>query len=126
MQKRTIDKGFTVHGGRRAGCVFPVAERWAVRRFDARVLAHTKVIGGGETASVTFKPSLLKPGKAHVFFCSFPGHSTIMHGTVTLTKSQTASVRMGPGRNVVHLAGHRPWQVAPRAHHPGVANTFLR
>ncbi|HKZ09485.1 MAG TPA: azurin [Rhodanobacteraceae bacterium] len=54
---------------------------------DTRVLAHTKVIGGGETASVTFKPSLLKPGNSYVFFCSFPGHSTIMHGMVTLTKN---------------------------------------
>jgi azurin len=57
-----------------------------VKPGDTRVIAHTKVIGGGETASVTFKPSLLKQGTPYVFFCSFPGHSTIMHGTVTLTK----------------------------------------
>lgn len=52
---------------------------------DTRVIAHTKVIGGGETAEVSFKPSALKPGTQYVFFCSFPGHSAIMHGTVTLT-----------------------------------------
>lgn len=52
---------------------------------DARVIAHTKVIGGGQTTSVTFKPSALKPGTSYVFFCSFPGHATVMHGTVTLT-----------------------------------------
>lgn len=53
---------------------------------DTRVLAHTKVIGGGESTSVTFKPALLKAGTDYVFFCSFPGHSAVMHGTVTLTK----------------------------------------
>jgi azurin len=58
-----------------------------VKPGDTRVIAHTKVIGGGETASVTFKPSLLKQGTPYVFFCSFPGHSTIMHGTVTLTRT---------------------------------------
>lgn len=52
---------------------------------DARVIAHTKVIGGGQTTSVTFKPSALKPGTSYVFFCSFPGHAAVMHGTVTLT-----------------------------------------
>lgn len=52
---------------------------------DSRVIAHTKVIGGGETASVSFRPALLKKGTDYVFFCSFPGHSTIMHGTITLT-----------------------------------------
>lgn len=51
---------------------------------DPRVIAHTKVIGGGETTSVSFKPSALKPGTNYVFFCSFPGHSALMHGTVTL------------------------------------------
>lgn len=53
---------------------------------DKRVLAATKVIGGGESTQVSFKPSLLKAGTPYVFFCSFPGHSTVMHGTVTLTK----------------------------------------
>lgn len=52
---------------------------------DSRVIAHTKIIGGGETANVSFKPSQLKPGTSYVFFCSFPGHSAVMHGTVTLT-----------------------------------------
>ena len=56
-----------------------------VKPADPRVVAHTKVIGGGETASVSFKTSALKPGTSYVFFCSFPGHSTLMHGTVALT-----------------------------------------
>ncbi len=53
---------------------------------DPRVLAATPIIGGGQTTSVSFKPSILKPGTKYVFFCSFPGHSSIMHGTVTLVK----------------------------------------
>ena len=57
-----------------------------VKDGDARVLAHTKVIGGGETDSVTFATSALKAGEAYSYFCSFPGHSAIMKGTLTLTK----------------------------------------
>lgn len=56
-----------------------------VKPGDTRVIAHTKVIGGGQTTSVAFKPSALKSGTPYVFFCSFPGHAAVMHGTVTLT-----------------------------------------
>ena len=52
---------------------------------DARVIAHTKIIGGGETDSVSFAPGKLTAGEAYEFFCSFPGHSAVMKGTVTLT-----------------------------------------
>lgn len=51
-----------------------------VKKGDTRVIAHTKVIGGGQTTSVTFKTSLLKKGEAYSFFCSFPGHYSIMKG----------------------------------------------
>ena len=51
---------------------------------DARVIAHTKVIGGGETDSVTFDVSKLDPTQTYGFFCSFPGHIAMMKGTVTL------------------------------------------
>jgi azurin len=47
---------------------------------DKRVLAHTKVVGGGETASVTFPTSLLKAGGAYAYQCTFPGHNALMHG----------------------------------------------
>jgi azurin len=53
---------------------------------DARVIAATKVIGGGETASVSFDVAKLKAGEAYSYFCSFPGHSAIMKGTLTLAK----------------------------------------
>ena len=51
---------------------------------DARVLAHTKIIGGGEETSVSFDVSKLAAGQAYTFFCSFPGHSSIMKGTLKL------------------------------------------
>jgi azurin len=51
---------------------------------DARIIAHTKVIGAGETDSVTFDVSKLAAGETYGFFCSFPGHISMMKGTVTL------------------------------------------
>ncbi len=50
---------------------------------DKRVIAHTKLIGGGESDSVTFDTRALKNGP-FVFFCSFPGHETMMHGTLNV------------------------------------------
>ncbi len=48
---------------------------------DKRVLAHTKLIGGGQTTSVTFPTSILKPGGNYRYLCTFPGHHALMHGT---------------------------------------------
>ncbi|WP_415926638.1 azurin [Denitratimonas tolerans] len=47
---------------------------------DDRVIAHTALIGGGETTSVTFPVSKLEKGGDYTFFCSFPGHWAVMHG----------------------------------------------
>jgi azurin len=55
-----------------------------VKPGDERVIAFTKLIGGGESASVTFPVSKLTAGGAYTFFCSFPGHIAIMQGTLTL------------------------------------------
>jgi azurin len=52
-----------------------------LKKGDTRVLAHTKTIGGGQTTSVKFPTSVLKKGEAYSFFCTFPGHSTMMKGT---------------------------------------------
>ncbi|MGE3928394.1 MAG: azurin [Lautropia sp.] len=51
---------------------------------DDRVIAATKLIGGGETTSVTVDASKLKAGEGYSFFCSFPGHSSLMKGTLTV------------------------------------------
>ena len=49
---------------------------------DARVVAHIKMIGGGESASVTFDVAKLKDGGPYKFFCSFPGHFALMQGSL--------------------------------------------
>lgn len=51
---------------------------------DARIIANTKLIGGGETATVRFPTSKLKKGGDYTFFCSFPGHWTQMKGKLTV------------------------------------------
>ncbi|WP_263140881.1 azurin [Pseudomonas sp. RIT-PI-AD] len=51
---------------------------------DARIIAHTKIIGGGESDSVTFDVSKLQAGEDYQFFCSFPGHASMMKGAVKL------------------------------------------
>ncbi|MDO2948088.1 azurin [Aeromonas simiae] len=50
---------------------------------DPRVIAHTQLIGGGESSSVTF-PAKDLAGKDLSFFCSFPGHWAIMKGSFKL------------------------------------------
>ena len=55
-----------------------------VKAGDTRVIAYTKVIGGGETTSVTFPVSKLTAAGDYTFFCSFPGHWGIMKGTLKL------------------------------------------
>lgn len=49
-------------------------------RNDARVIAHTPVIGGGQAAEVVFPTSRLRRGGDYTFFCSFPGHWNMMKG----------------------------------------------
>lgn len=47
---------------------------------DKRVIAFTKVIGGGQSTSVKFPTSKLTKGGDYTFFCSFPGHYGLMKG----------------------------------------------
>ena len=55
-----------------------------VKEGDTRVIAHTKIIGAGEKDSVTFDVSKLTAGESYQFFCSFPGHNSMMKGAVVL------------------------------------------
>ncbi|WP_026978295.1 azurin [Flavobacterium tegetincola] len=43
----------------------------------ASVIAHTKLIGGGESDTITF--SITEPG-TYDYICSFPGHLALMKG----------------------------------------------
>ena len=54
-----------------------------VKPDDARVVAHTKLIGGGEESSLTLDPAKLAGGE-YKFACTFPGHGALMNGKVTL------------------------------------------
>ncbi len=47
---------------------------------DTRVIAFTKTVGAGETASTSFSPDALEAGGDYTFFCSFPGHWGSMNG----------------------------------------------
>ena len=51
---------------------------------DERIIAHTKIIGAGEKDSVTFDVAKLKAGEEYEFFCTFPGHNSMMKGAVVL------------------------------------------
>ena len=51
---------------------------------DDRIIAHTKIIGAGEKDSVTFDVSKLNPAESYEFFCTFPGHNSMMKGAVVL------------------------------------------
>ena len=53
-----------------------------VKDNDDRVIAHTAVLGGGESATIKFKTDKLNAKDAFAFFCSFPGHSAVMNGVV--------------------------------------------
>ena len=52
---------------------------------DSRVIAYSKIIGGGESTTVTFSASDLSINENYTFFCSFPGHYAIMQGSLIVT-----------------------------------------
>ena len=51
---------------------------------ETRYVAATKLIGGGESDTVSFSLSDLEAGKNYVYVCTFPGHTSIMRGTFTV------------------------------------------
>lgn len=68
-----------------AGTVAGIANNY-LPADDSRVVAATPLLGGGEKASVTFETSLLSADSSYTFFCSFPGHSAMMRGSVNLVE----------------------------------------
>lgn len=75
----TADSTATAADGMKAG-----AANNYVKAGDTRVLAHSKVIGGGESTDMVLDVSKLKAGTDYTYFCSFPGHSFIMKGALKL------------------------------------------
>ncbi|MDP8566691.1 azurin [Methylophilus aquaticus] len=78
VSKQT-DQQPVLQDGMKAG-----ASQSFVKPQDVRVLAFTALIGGGEQASTTFSPAKLEVTANYVFFCSFPGHASVMKGAIKL------------------------------------------
>lgn len=76
---KTADMDAVVKDGGAAG-----AAAGYIKAGDARVVAATSMIGGGETTSVTFPVAKLGDGSGYSFFCSFPGHLALMKGSIVL------------------------------------------
>lgn len=51
---------------------------------DARIIAHTRLIGGGEQAQVIIPTKSLRRGESYTYFCSFPGHGALMKGILRI------------------------------------------
>ena len=51
-----------------------------VKKDDPRVIAHTKIVGGGASTSVTCATAALKQGQPHEYLRTFPGHNALMNG----------------------------------------------
>jgi azurin len=60
------------------------ADAHYVKAGDARVLAASEMVGGGQSTSLTLPVSKLQAGGPYVFFCSFPGHAALMKGTISV------------------------------------------
>jgi azurin len=74
---KTADQAAVANDGLKAG-----AGKDYLPGDDARIIAATTMVGGGETTSVSFETSKLQAGGGYAFFCSFPGHSGLMKGTL--------------------------------------------
>ncbi len=58
---------------------------------DKRIIAATGVVGGGESTTVKFSTAALVEGARYVFFCTSPGHSSVMRGAFLFGASRLAS-----------------------------------
>lgn len=78
---KTVDMARIASAGMKAG-----AAAGYVPKGDPAIVATTDMIGGGAKTSAKFPGSKLVAGGDYTFFCSFPGHSALMKGTVVVTK----------------------------------------
>lgn len=53
-----------------------------VKPDDERVVAHTDMIGGGESTTIEISMADFNIDEEYEFFCSFPGHHGIMKGDI--------------------------------------------
>ncbi len=47
---------------------------------DKRVIAATKVVGGGQSTTITFSTAGMTKGGDYSYICTFPGHAALMKG----------------------------------------------
>ena len=59
---------------------------------DTRIVAATKIVGGGERAVVKFSTSQLERGVSYSYFCSAPGHFSMMKGRFVYNAANSSSV----------------------------------
>ena len=59
---------------------------------DTRIVAATKIIGGGENTTVHFSVGQLQAGTSYTYFCSAPGHFSIMKGRFVFNAASPPAV----------------------------------
>ena len=90
---RTADVSALASAGLAAGF-----DRGYLPEGDKRVLAATKIVGGGESTTITFSTANLVPGGDYSFFCSYPGHTSMMRGRFQVAaKGSLAANRASAG-----------------------------
>lgn len=70
---------------------------------DKRILAATRIVGGGEATTITFSTANLVPGGEYSFFCSYPGHTSMMRGRFQIAAKESLAAIHTPNREG---AGH--------------------
>lgn len=59
---------------------------------DPRIVAATRIIGGGESSTVRFSTAQLDSGSSYSYFCSAPGHYSIMRGRLVMNAAVSPAV----------------------------------
>ena len=59
---------------------------------DKRIVAATPIIGGGESSTVRFSTAQLDAGASYSYFCSAPGHFSIMKGRFVYNAASSNAV----------------------------------
>ena len=59
---------------------------------DKRIVAATAIIGGGDSTTVRFSTAQLEAGTSYTYFCSAPGHFSIMKGRFVYNPAGSSAV----------------------------------
>ena len=59
---------------------------------DKRIIAATRIVGGGERSMVQFSTAQLAPGVSYSYFCSAPGHFSSMKGRLVYNSAASPAV----------------------------------